>query len=478
MTFQKKVELCEPSVKKKIAIISTYDDLCGIAGYTRALERQLRPYVDLQVFDLDQYYMRSKFRRIQYLADAEIKRIAAQLSQFDSVNIQLEHGTLGITTKQIIRRFQILANAAPSLTVTFHTVLIGDPNPLAAVWNTLASRKIRNVDKVIDVEIRSRTMARGIQRHLRRLQRIKPVSVIVHTKRDMRLMKDLYRLDNVYHHPLSFVSPEEAVAIRTQADRKRMPLLEALPLDARLVGTFGFLSPYKGFETAIQALQILPEDHHLLIFGGVHPQGIQREETVNQYIKKLLRLTRIGQAAVDHLSEVDMKIGFVGDVKQLFDQHPNSLRGRVHFMGALSDDEFCSAMALCETAIFPYIEVGQSSSGPISIALEMGSRVIASRTNAFRSFGRYHEGKVEFFDIGNYAELATRISARGANSGKVPELSYTTRTNTRLYLKIFGVPEAAEPAAPLMSVEVAALADPPMSGRAAYGEKTAVERTT
>jgi len=27
--------------KKKLAIVSTYDDLCGIAGYTRALEQQL-----------------------------------------------------------------------------------------------------------------------------------------------------------------------------------------------------------------------------------------------------------------------------------------------------------------------------------------------------------------------------------------------------------------------------------------------------
>jgi glycosyltransferase involved in cell wall biosynthesis len=43
-----------------------------------------------------------------------------------------------------------------------------------------------------------------------------------------------------------------------------------LPEDAKLIGVFGFLSRYKGFETAIRAMRHLPSDHHLLIFCGVH----------------------------------------------------------------------------------------------------------------------------------------------------------------------------------------------------------------
>lgn len=34
-------------IKQRSAIISTYDELCGIAGYTRALERQLAPLMDV-----------------------------------------------------------------------------------------------------------------------------------------------------------------------------------------------------------------------------------------------------------------------------------------------------------------------------------------------------------------------------------------------------------------------------------------------
>ena len=69
-------------------------------------------------------------------------------------------------------------------------------------------------------------------------------------------------------------------------------------------------------------------------------------------------------------------------------------------------------MAICDAVVFPYLEVGQSSSGPISQALELGCRVIASRTHTFFQFGRYHQNMIEFFDIGNHLELAGRILAR------------------------------------------------------------------
>ncbi len=127
-----------------------------------------------------------------------------------------------------------------------------------------------------------------------------------------------------------------------------------------------------------------------------------------------------------------------GDIEQLIGEHPDQLRGRVHFMGALSDEDFFAAMALCDAAIFPYVEVGQSSSGPISVALEMGTRVIASRTGAFTAFARYHPNLVEFFDIGNFAELASRILARGRANGRIPMLTHHTITNAKLYLQANG----------------------------------------
>ena len=423
------------SPRPKMAIVSTYDELCGIAGYTRALEKQLAPFVDLTIFDLDQYLLRSRHRRIQKLADAHIKDIAAQLRGFDCVNIQLEHGTLGRTVPQITRRFARLAKAAPALSVTFHTILLGDDMPWDIVGRLLARGHVRSAGRVLSDATRGGRLGRGIQGLLRGLQASKPVSVIVHTRRDQRMMQDLYGLRAVHHHPLAFISPEAARSLRARTSRAAHPRLAGLPATAKFIGTFGFLSAYKGFDTAIRALEFLPADHHLLIFGGLHPQGIRREEPLDPYIRKLLSTAHIGQSPLEALRESGLRLAPSGaELTALLNDHPNSLRERVHFMGALSDDEFFAAAALCDVAVFPYLEVGQASSGPISIALEMGTRIIASRTAAFRAFARYHPGLIEFFDIGNFAELATRIQSPGRSAG-VPELRYNTATNAATYLE-------------------------------------------
>jgi hypothetical protein len=84
--------------------------------------------------------------------------------------------------------------------------------------------------------------------------------------------------------------------------------------------------------------------------------------------------------------------------------------------------------------VFPYLEVGQSASGPISQALELGCRIIASRTHTFLEFAEYHKNAVEFFDIGNYLELAERIVAAGqfAPRRRLPE--FNVETNKATYL--------------------------------------------
>ncbi len=435
--------------RPRIAIVSTYDEMCGIAGYTRALERQLTLHADVTVFDLDQYLLRSQHKRIQRQANEHIKEIAAALHQFDSVNIQLEHGTLGRTAGQIIRRFRRLARAAPALSVTFHTVLLGENLPWETLSRLVTTAKFASAGRVLGDVWLGRVLGRGIQGQLRQLQRIKPVSVIVHTKRDMRMMRDLFGLQRVLHHPLSFIARSEAQALRVRTSRADFPLLAKVPPQAKLIGTFGFLSPYKGFDTAIRALNLLPEDHHLLIFGGLHPQGIKREETIDPYVQKLLRTAHIGQTPLDQLKESGLRLApSGGELSLLLAGHPRSLHERVHFMGALPDEQFYAAMALCDVAVFPYLEVGQAGSGPISIAAEMGTRIIASRTGAFRAFAKYHPGLIEFFDIGNFAELATRIMGCGPKAVSAPKLQYDTVSNAQLYLEANGIPAAKLEALP------------------------------
>jgi glycosyltransferase involved in cell wall biosynthesis len=372
----------------RLAIISTYDEMCGIAGYTRALERNLRPHAQVTVFDLDQYFLRSPHARVQRLADRHIKEIAARLGEFDSVNIQLEYGTLGRTTNQIVRRFKMLVKAAPAVSVTFHTILGHEPLDWQAIGRNLITGRVDRAIRTVSAFRRNRDLASRIYRFLHAWQRSHRVTAIVHTKRDARLLHDVFRIRNVSHHPLSYVDVKEAERLRASATRDRFPVLTTLAPDTKLIGSFGFLSPYKGFETALRALHYLPDDHHLLIFGGIHPQSIKRELALDPYIQTLFNESHIGQSLLDTVSEkaAPLTLNLDAVSKDLLTRHPEDLHHRVHFLGVHNDESFLAAMALCDVVVLPYLEVGQSSSGPIAMALEMGCRVLASRTLAFLQF--------------------------------------------------------------------------------------------
>src|SRR5438105_15775712 len=93
-----------------------------------------------------------------------------------------------------------------------------------------------------------------------------------------------------------------------------------------------------------------------------------------------------------------------------------------------------SGMTICDAVVFPYLEVGQSSSGPISQALELGCRIIASRTHTFLEFAEYHKDRVEFFDIGNHLELAERLVARPQFKARRGLPEHNIETNKATYL--------------------------------------------
>ena len=434
--------------RPRLAMVSTYDELCGIAAYTTHLKKQLDAHFDVTVFDLDQFFLRHQGRRLKKLGDQQIQMICRQLVNFDCVNIQLEYGTIGRDPRDIVRRLRWLVKAAPRLSVTLHTMLEADPfsfpdflkeagrGNLPKAWNHYLTAR------------RARLLSRHTYGMLRQAQSGKRVSVIVHTKRDMRTMRYVHRLREVFDHPLAFMSADQSLRVAATATRADFPLLRHLPADACLIGVFGFLGPYKSFETAIRALQHLPETHHLLIFGGVHPRMIRKEQKIDPYIQQLLaeayvdtnvvqRLSE-GSAAASGTSPVSVNLTIDAEMTKLLESHPRDLSRRVHFMGALPDDEFARGMANCDTVVFPYLEVGQSSSGPISQAIELGKRVIASRTLAFLQLARYHPNTIEFFDIGNHLELAQRIKADAAFPDYAKNVEFDARSNADIYLAACG----------------------------------------
>jgi glycosyltransferase involved in cell wall biosynthesis len=438
--------------RSRLAIVSTHDNLCGIAAYTRSLERQLGDIFDVTVFDLNQFLLRSNHGRVRKFGDKHIQSICREIRHYDTVNLQLEHGTLGRTCSDIFRRFGWILRAAPRFSVTFHSVIGAEAFDFAEFFREISRLNFAKAITMRASYMRANRLSAGIAVRVRRAQRFKRVAVIVHTRRDLWHMTYVHGLRNVYDHPLSFLGAAEAQEIRRTASHARFPVLETLPAQSKLIGIFGFLGRYKGFDTVIRALHHLPQEYHLLIFGGVHPNEIKQNQQIDPVVSSLFDAgyidTSVAERTKSNLgaSAPLLSVAVDGSMRDLLIEHPKDLSSRIHFLGSQSDADFVAGMAICDVVVFPYLEVGQSSSGPISQSLELGCRVIASRTHTFLQFARYHPDAIEFFDIGNHLELAGKILARPQFDTRERLLSFTVETNKATYLAANGdEPRADKP---------------------------------
>jgi glycosyltransferase involved in cell wall biosynthesis len=435
--------------RKRLALISSHDDLCGIAAYTRSLEKQLNDVFDVTVFDLDQYLLRSTHGRVRKFGDRHILDICREIRDFEAVNLQLEHGTLGRDCHDIHRRFSWILRAAPRLSVTFHTVFQCEAFSYREYFREILKRNFARAIAMRAQYNREHLLSAGLASRLRRAQRFKPVTLIVHTRRDLWQMKFAYGMRNVHDHPLSFLSAAEVADVRRAASRKKFPVLDDVPAGGRLIGVFGFLGRYKGFDTVVRALHHLPKDYHLLIFGGVHPNEIKPHQPIDPVVSSLFDAGYVDTSVAERIlsngegTAPAVSVAVDSSMRDLLIEHPKDLSNRIHFMGAQSDTDFLAGMAICDAVVFPYLEVGQSSSGPISQALELGCRVIASRTHTFIQLSRYHHNLIEFFDIGNHLELAGRVRARPQFERREHLPAFNVETNKAVYLAANGSPAAA-----------------------------------
>jgi hypothetical protein len=71
--------------------------------------------------------------------------------------------------------------------------------------------------------------------------------------------------------------------------------------------------------------------------------------------------------------------------------------------------------------------------------MELGCRVIASRTRAFIELSSYFPDQIELFDIGNFMELATRIATPADRHATGHPSRYSVHTNAKLYLQAMGM---------------------------------------
>jgi glycosyltransferase involved in cell wall biosynthesis len=411
--------------QNKLAIVCSYDELCGNATYAHALREEFSKIVDVDVLGLDLMSLQKKGAFVESIGDRHIKELASRLKHYDYVNIQFEAGLYGPRTDDIFRRFKILAEAAPNLVVTMHRL---DPlfDSDRFFWSKRMVRVFSKKQRRKYRATRHQILYKNIIDLCKKLSKEKNAWICVHTQREKKIVKNWYGYDNCFDFPIAFLQDTTRKKVLALNDREAFLRRHNFTQRNKIIGVFGFLSAYKGTETAVAALAHLPDDYIVAIFGGQHPQSIRHNQTIDESVLSILELC--GKSKHHDTRHENLK-AFQG----LHIRHSGK---RVRFIGALPDDEFIEALHYCDAVALPYLETGQSMSGVLPLAIEAGARLFCANNLSFSESFRYYGRVCDTFDIGNSLELAQKILNSENNFTNQREIAYN-KYNISELVKLF-----------------------------------------
>lgn len=398
----------------KLAIVSTYNENCGNASYTHALKCAFSKYIDVDVIGLDLFLLQGTSTTLVKAGDQHIEQICEKLKNFDYVNIQFEGGLYGGRIKDILRRIKRLIDVAPNLTLTMHRVDT-DIFPFSkSVMLGLRSKSYKKFKSSVGAGNFS-NLSRNVVQHCKTASASKNVWIKVHTKRDARAVKLIFKNEKVFDYPLVFLTQEERQIATSNNNRSKFLSKHGFSQEDKVIGLFGYLSDYKGIDTAIQALSLLPKCYKLGLFGSQHPQTVKRGEALNPYLKSLFNLMenidenvkkdRARSARLDWLRNKRDDTSILTTHQELI----SPVTDRIKFIGSLPDPEFIEALRLSDAVVLPYLEVGQSMSGVVVLGIESGGRLICANNYSFAETRKYFPDTFLGFDMGNMFELSQKI---------------------------------------------------------------------
>lgn len=394
--------------RKTLAIVSSYNELCGNAVYTKALSRALQEHFDVTVVPLNTDLLRKKDSDA---AHSHIKKVCQELQAYDCVNIQFEAGLFGLNHKTITKRFYKIADSCKKLLLTMHRVdyKVQYPGCFSLAKNILKGN-IRDTSRQLQIALVNNRCA-SIYNKIILYCKNRKTPIIVHSKREREDARLNFNYELVFDHPLCFYEQNYIQSLIKDYDRDTFCKDYSLSPQNTYLGILGFISQYKGYETILRALAFLPEKYHLIIFGKQHPHTIQAHEPVNTYIKSLM--------------EEILKL---------------KIEKRVKFFGISNDDDFLKALMGCDFNLLPYLEVNQGGSGIAALSLETNSKAIFSQNKAFLELEKYAPNSFPMFSIGNYLELANLIQnyphSRFQDGLQKYHQNYNPKTSALLYNKL------------------------------------------
>ena len=375
----------------KVGIIAPFGVHCGIARAGQ-VSKDIFQGLDIELIDLDlcrKILIHNGTVTAHKVADEYIESLIRNANECDLIIWQHEPGTLGRNWRQQLKFHSRFSKIRKPMIVELHTVV--DINHSSILKNQLNCIRnyLKNPKKVKLKWELSRSTARtwfwkSIYRDLARITSRSGL-VIVHREIDKRILSSFASFQTT---PLVLELDSLTGKMRNLSENPPdlFESIELLRIDSLLVDSEqkflmvqpGFISRYKGHLTAIEALKVLPDFVHLIILGEIH-------EVVADATTGTSSMT----------SEIQEK---------LLEKDYKSIRNRVHFVPTPSDLEIAAAIYSSDAVILPYLETGQSGSGPLSESCLLGAQVICSNIPAFRGRERFGRN-LHFFDVGNIFQV-------------------------------------------------------------------------
>lgn len=412
---------------KRLAIVSSFNEECGVAFYSS----RLKPHLLAAGYQVDVKRLPLSLLRIVHppairrKGDDEIRRIAKELEDYDAVLLQFEPGLYGSSAQTSYRRVVHLLKHAKKAIITVH----GFDRAIGA--GSLPSLVLGGrFDVAFDQFLRLGSMHK-VRSFWQYVASAKHVSVMTFCRGDQVLLERFYDVPRITNFPITYFNDAEIDAIRRSVDRERVMRNFGLDPKKKYFAVCGFLSPYKGHLTAIKALEFLPDDWQLAIVGGEHPHGIEAGRDIGNYVRQLLAFLLEAERPSGHNESGLLANSDAGSLvthadlerieirKELLRRSEfkhflprQELRDRVKFVGQVTDEMMPQLYATLDYFVHPYMKTveGQSGSGPATMALEFGTRSLFSNAPVFREMNLYYDGAMQFFNIGNFVELAESLT--------------------------------------------------------------------
>ena len=353
----------------KVIQVSTWDVPCGIAGYTQGLRNGLLDNgITCEVLPIEQ-------TKLKYMTQDEIKQyfksLTKQLIDYDVIHIQHEFsfftGSYGfngsITNFHHFLKEIIKLNK--KIFVTFHT----EPFYTQPLFSY---ESYSGFIQLFKEQIKKLQWKHYISPLFCSKNKL---NAIVHTKKTRRIFLDSGFKKNTVNIIKQGVTILDNVEYLTDLEKVTLKKQMGFPENAIILSMFGFISHYKGYRTALNALKILPDNYYLLIIGSPHPNA--RESALNEII--------------------------------IFLNKYKKLSTRVKLTGYLELEDLRVYQKITDFCLAPYEpDTVLSSSAALTWALSSGKPVIASKIAFFEELNE-EINCLDLFTPGCAGELAYKI---------------------------------------------------------------------